>query len=113
MNRPRDLEIHHEAGDELDEAETWYREQSPRAAERFEAAVEVALERICSAPETYPEHLHGTRRLLLKRFPYRLVYVVLEDLVHLVAAPHESREPGYWAERLKEVPGEEEDQEEA
>jgi plasmid stabilization system protein ParE len=47
---------------------------------------------------------HGRRRLLLKKFPYALVYAVSEQvgLIRIVAVVHESRRPGSWQNRVQE-----------
>lgn len=41
------------------------------------------------------------RRFLLKRFPFALPYLVLEDLVVVLAIAHERRQPQYWLKRAK------------
>jgi len=36
-------------------------------------------------------------------FPYTVFVAVLDDEVVIVAVAHQRREPGYWAERVKQV----------
>ena len=40
------------------------------------------------------------RRLVLKRFPFALAYLVQGDRVVILAVAHTSREPMYWIHRL-------------
>jgi plasmid stabilization system protein ParE len=40
------------------------------------------------------------RRVLLRRFPFNLVYSLEPDHVLVVAVAHQRREPGYWRDRL-------------
>ncbi len=40
------------------------------------------------------------RRLVLRRFPYKLLYTVQADHVFVVAVAHQHRNPGYWTDRL-------------
>ena len=40
------------------------------------------------------------RRAALRRFPYGLVYVVLDDVLWIVAVAHSRRRPGYWHQRM-------------
>lgn len=40
-----------------------------------------------------------TRRLVLNRFPYSIVYVFETDEVVVLAIAHHRRHPGYWFER--------------
>jgi hypothetical protein len=51
-------------------------------------------------PLRYPFYLHGTRRVLLKDFPYFIVFLDWQDEVYVVAVIHAKRRPGYWANRL-------------
>lgn len=81
------------------EALHWYQERSPRVADKFEAALESALNRIAEGPERWPllDDIH--RFVLFKRFPYSLVYRIEEDLVVVVAVAHARRKPEYWKNR--------------
>jgi hypothetical protein len=54
------------------------------------------IEQIGEAPERWPAHLHGTRRFMLRRFPFSVVYRPHEDFVEVVAVAHAKRRPGYW-----------------
>jgi plasmid stabilization system protein ParE len=42
----------------------------------------------------------GVRRLLLRRFPYSLIYQAVADEVLVLAVSHQSRRPGYWRSRI-------------
>ena len=55
---------------------------------------------IARAPETWPEYLYGTRRYLLRHFPFAVVYLVDPDVVTIVAVAHSKRKPGYWRKRV-------------
>jgi plasmid stabilization system protein ParE len=95
-----DLEVHPDALLEADAGLAWYLERSPRAAEHFLEEVERALKLILEAPERWPPHLYGTRRYVLYKFPYNVVYSVSGDLVRIYAIAHAKRRPGYWKSRL-------------
>jgi toxin ParE1/3/4 len=43
----------------------------------------------------------GARRVLVKRFPYSIVFIRHEEDLWVVAFAHHHRRPGYWRERLK------------
>ena len=94
------IEFHPEARAEVLVAFQWYLERSPSAAEAFLQAVAHAEPAICNSPETWPEYLHGTRRYLLRRFPFVIVYRVKEHRIEIVAVAHGHRRPGYWSNRL-------------
>jgi hypothetical protein len=41
------------------------------------------------------------RRALLARFPYALVFLILEEGVRILAVAHAKRRPGYWLGRVR------------
>lgn len=41
----------------------------------------------------------GVRRYVLRRFPFLIVYRVLESQVEVIAVTHARRRPGYWKSR--------------
>ena len=42
-----------------------------------------------------------TRRILVKRFPYSIVFIEHEGDLWVVAFAHQHRRPGYWRQRLE------------
>lgn len=89
-------ELLDEAHDEYEDAVAWYHERDPRVAAAFATEVKAAIARICEMPLTWPEDVAGTRRVLLKRFPYKVVYRVKGERIEIVAIGHQKRRPGYW-----------------
>jgi plasmid stabilization system protein ParE len=90
-----------EAGVEVLAAARRYRLKADRkTAQRFLAEVDRAVKRIAESPERWPVHLHGTRRVLLGRFPFALIYRVTETEVVVMAVAHHKQRPGYWGSRL-------------
>ncbi|WP_437737907.1 type II toxin-antitoxin system RelE/ParE family toxin [Sorangium sp. So ce1335] len=88
-----------EAEREAHEAFLWYAARDPNVAERFEAQVLAAFDRIADAPEQGLEIDPGVRRLLLQRFPYGLLYAVEPDRIVVLAVMHLRRRPGSWRSR--------------
>lgn len=43
------------------------------------------------------------RRMPVRRFPYRVVWVITDDEIYVVAIAHTHRRPGYWRHRLEGV----------
>lgn len=62
--------------------------------------VESAVERLLIAPSADSPYLRGTRRVLLKRFPYSVVYAWRSGRIVIVAVAHQRRRDGYWLRRL-------------
>jgi toxin ParE1/3/4 len=95
------IDYHPEARLEADEAFDWYLERGRTVAERFQRELETAQAAIQKSPAAWAKYIHGTRRYLLRRYPYVVVYRVTEERIAIVAVAHGRRKPGYWADRLK------------
>ena len=66
---------------ELIEAQDWYEDESPGLGRQFRAEVDRVARRISSSPLQFPLVLGATRRALLRRFPYALLFVVNSDAI--------------------------------
>ena len=93
--------ILHEAEVELWEAVAYYEEQSKGLGLDFEAEIEESLQTIRHFPECCPLRDDVTRRFLIQRFPYLVVYTYLKNHIWILAFAHCKRQPGYWKDRLK------------
>ena len=93
------VEVHPLAADEAEAAERWYRERNETAATRFRRELDRAVERVSERPQAGLPYLGSTRRFLLHRFPFFVVYRVLDRHVVIVAVAHGRRRPGYWRQR--------------
>ncbi len=95
-----------EAEDELIEAEKWYEGQRPGLGREFRTAIDEGMERLLKAPlaaspiVNLPSSLVA-RRVLVKRFPYSIVFIEHGEDLWVVAFAHHRRRPGYWRERLE------------
>ena len=94
-----EIRFHPEAQDEYQVALAWYQARSPQAAARFEAEAEHVLELIASNPEMFPKYDEDHRFVMLRRFPYSIVYQVAAGHIQVVAVAHSRRAPGYWKGR--------------
>lgn len=90
------IELSPEAAEELSESFDWYLERSEAAAEGFLAEVDHALWVISESPEIWPEFEARTRRYLMDRYPFSIIFSVREESVFIHALAHQSRKPGYW-----------------
>ena len=89
-----------EAVREIEDAFDWYLERSPRAAESFLREVDRAASLIASSPQVWPRFEAGTRRYVLPKFPYSLIFRERDDRIEIVAVAHHKRRPRYWRGRL-------------
>ena len=94
-----------EALREIDDAFEWYLDRSLQAAEAFVQEVDRAVALIASAPTIWPHFEAGTRRYILRKFPYDIVYREIAAGIEVVAVAHHKRRPRYWARRLRRIRG--------
>lgn len=94
------VRFHPDAATELVEASDWYRERSELAARAFLIEFDEAIRRIRKTPLRYPTYQSETRRLILPRFPFSIIYRLEPSIIQVIAVAHHKRRPGYWKSRL-------------
>jgi len=94
------VEYHQGAISDVKSAVTWYRKHSPKAALDFIEELRRAADTIHEAPERWPLGKNNTRRFLLWRFPFSIIYSEQESVITIWAVAHGSRRPEYWTRRL-------------
>ena len=93
------VEFHPAAEEETLAAAEWYRGRSPKAAEAFLAELDGAVRRIAEGPAVWATYIDDTRRVVLRRFPFSIVYRFVPETVQVIALAHARRRPGYWRQR--------------
>lgn len=94
------LELHPDALDDALAGDGWYLQHSARAADGFFAELERAVQLILEGPLRWAPHVRGTRRFVLTKYPYSVVYKTTAGVVVVYAFAHAKRRPGYWKGRL-------------
>lgn len=92
------------AADELEGAADWYDRQRPGLGRELVLEVRVAIRSLArnpgaGSPVEVVDPALGVRRVRVRRFPYQLVYLVIDMDVLVIAIAHDRRRPGYWAAR--------------
>lgn len=95
----RSVIFHPEAKLELEAAVEWYEGRKDFLGNEFYGMTQRAVDTIARSTETYPKYLYNTRRLILQRFPFSIVYRVRPAKIQIIAVAHHSRRPGYWKNR--------------
>ncbi len=96
--------FHPEAERELNSAVEHYEHIQPGLGLLFLEEAYAAVERICAYPQAWARLSKLTRRCLTQRFPYGVIYQLLNDQILILAVAHLNRIPGYWSERIKTRP---------
>lgn len=88
-----------QAQQEVLDATDWYRQRLPGLDREFLLAVDAAVQAAVQRPPSFPVVDGTLRRVLVKRFPYTLVFDVLSDELVILAVFHRRRQPVPWRMR--------------
>ncbi|MFT4241017.1 MAG: type II toxin-antitoxin system RelE/ParE family toxin [Acidovorax sp.] len=86
---------------ELLEGISYYAAIRPELGLQFEQAVAQAIRAAAAYPERGAPRSRSTRRWLVGRFPYCVIYRADEAGILIVAIAHERKRPEYWAARME------------
>jgi plasmid stabilization system protein ParE len=88
---------------EFDEAVAWYRARSRSVARHFNQEVKIVERLLLEHPRIGKCVELDARSLCVNDFPYTLIYAIEKHEIVVVAVAHQSRRPGYWIDRLREI----------
>ena len=77
----------------------YYEKQQSGLGYRFSKEIYAAIERVCEHPLAWESLDDEFRRCLCGRFPYGVIYRIVEKSIQIMAVMHLNREPGYFRER--------------
>lgn len=93
------VEYHPATVSELNEAVAHYNNQRSDLGASLRLEVYAAIDRIIDNPNLYPE-MNGVRRILVRRFPYSVIYRLLtNNHIRVLVIRHHKRDPEYGAGR--------------
>ena len=91
--------LHSRAADELRRIIEHYDEEQPGLGRSFVRQFDQVVGLCKRHPDIGPFLAAPHRRLVLRRFPYSLIYRIEGDTIRIVAIAHQHRKPGYWKDR--------------
>jgi toxin ParE1/3/4 len=91
--------VHEDARAEFDEAADFYAMERAPLGVAFVAAVERAVAHLCEYPESCPIIQGRVRKMRVHRFPYSVMYSLVDGCVRVLAVAHDRRRPYYWSGR--------------
>ncbi len=100
MRRP--IELLAEAARDLERAIWWYEHERPGLGKEFLKAFKATTDRVRDMPEGHQLVARRTRKALLRRFPYIVLYANDSDRHLNTAVFHAHRDPARWADRVRE-----------
>ena len=78
----------HEAKNDLIETAQWYEKQSKGLGEEFINEVNSECNYLIEFPFAFPIKYNKTRELVLKRFPYLIIYKIEKEKIFILAVFH-------------------------
>jgi len=91
--------FHPGASEDYEEAFAWYLSRGATLALDFEREVERCLRLIVEAPLRWPAFDPQRRRIIVRKFPYAIVYETIGQQIVVLAVAHGRRRPYYWRAR--------------
>jgi hypothetical protein len=78
---------------------SFYNDEKQGLGEKFSFELFAAIDRICKFPFAWAKIDSKTRRCLLNKFPFGILYRVENKSIRIMAVMNLHREPGYWNTR--------------
>jgi len=96
-----DLIIGPEAEQDIQGAYGWYEDRVSGLGKEFLRCVDAAIAQINRAPATHPVLYQDIRRILTRRFPFGIFYIMEGQRIIVLAVLHARRDPSLWQKRNK------------
>ncbi len=88
-----------EAEEEFLDAARWYDRRSNGLGIEFIESIDAAVELIERHPEQYPVVYRQTRKAVVRRFPYLILYRIENSCILIITVFHAKRDPAGWKNR--------------
>ena len=90
-----------EAEADIDEAIAWYDGRGQGLGDEFLRCVDARIALMERFPKAFPFVHRNIRRVLVRRFPYYLVYEIEDSEIVIYGAYHCARDPRSWKRRRR------------
>jgi len=97
------LIIRPEAEEDLAGAFSWYEDKRQGLGYDFLLQVEAGLKYIERLPEAHPADYKETRKHFIKRFPYKIIYIINRETVVVLAILHGKRSDELLKKRIETI----------
>ncbi|MBN2570818.1 MAG: hypothetical protein JXA68_01710 [Ignavibacteriales bacterium] len=86
---------------ELDDAIKYYDLQLPGLGKIFFEEIIDTISIIDLFPEIWTKNSKNTRKSVMRKFPYNVIYSIKDKKIFIICIAHQNREPEYWIDRIK------------
>ncbi len=92
------IEFHEFSREEI--SDTYYENKQFRLGIKFFESIEDTLEIITDHPDAFPLEFETVRKAVVKKFPFIILYTIIDTTIYVVAFFHTGQEPSKWKRRL-------------
>jgi len=85
---------------EIDEAVAYFDRQIKGLGDRFEREVEATVALITEHPEIGSPLTKRIRKFRVRKFKYKVIYILDGDEIIIIAVAHHKKRPRYWRHRI-------------
>lgn len=93
------FEYHPEAAKELMRSVQYYEDKSAGLGAEFLDEIEEAISQALTYPLSGSLLTPEDRKIVLKRFPFEIIYEVSQNVITISAVKHMKQKPDYWLSR--------------
>ena len=93
--------FHPDAKKELFAGIDYYEKLQKGLGLKFAKEIYSTIQRIVYLPKAWTKMSKNTRRCLVNRFPYGVIYQIEKEKINIIAIMHLNRKPDYWKDRTK------------
>ena len=95
------IKLHPEAEEDLKRALDYYGNIDNKLEEKFIAFLDETFQQILKFPTLYPYETQTAQKILMKKFPYIILYEQYQNIIMILAIFHTKRDPETLKARLK------------
>ena len=95
-----ELIVRPEAEEDLSEAFKWYENSRNGLGYDFLLQVDAGFNFITRNPYAHEDGYAGTKKHLIKRFPYKIIYIIEKDTIIILGVLHSRRNPKLTDKRI-------------
>jgi len=93
------LRLQPQARLDAEQAAAWYEGERPGLGIEFTLELDIAVEKAAESPLAYAPVAGPVRRVLMRRFPYAVYFLLDGDEVEVIAILHQARAAEAWQTR--------------
>jgi plasmid stabilization system protein ParE len=90
-----------EAENDIQEAFVWYEEKRIGLGCDFLLQIDAGINFISKNPKIHPSEYKGARKHIIKRFPYKIIYMIEKEKIIVLAVIHNRRKANLIEKRVK------------